>query len=443
MKNMLKITTILSSIVIVVCTALLITQNKTSYALNGECTIAIDQNGTPISGLKWKYKSFTGEVLEDGTTGADGLIPKNFLFLSFDSTDEYIRDSYYDSPGQEQSCATVFFWKAGDFRITKKDQNNNVVENAEFSIIDKSVHISSYGKPNFSTCEKTNEMCKENSVIIDTTTKTDNANFKSMYFFIRFNNTSVEELKDKNYTIDDIDIFMLNPSKAYNRDYVNSDSKEYRYIVGALTQEEAQLSDIQVNQIWDNVIKIDKDNIDLIDNVDENGYIISASGIKSYIIKNVNLDSYTTNANGEILLNHYNYYKDILIKEVKVPDGYTAEQTEYTTNISDGSITIVNNKIEEPTPEEPTPETPTPEEPTPEDKTQDKKTETTGNKETKNKEKQKTTDVKTKQVSDNKEETVQTGVSTNIEKYILAVGIVMFILSILVNINIRLKKATK
>ena len=58
----------------------------------------------------------------------------------------------------------------------------------------------------------------------------------------------------------------------------------------------------------------------------------------------------------------FKQYLEITIKETKIPEGYTAERTEYTANITDGEITIVNNKIEE-TPETPAEKSTAPETP--------------------------------------------------------------------------------
>ena len=75
------------------------------------------------------------------------------------------------------------------------------------------------------------------------------------------------------------------------------------------------------------------------------------------------IGSYTTNNDGEIVIKDLipNFYDDddavdttLTIKETKVPEGYTADQTEYTADIREqDEITIVNKKIEEEPAEKP------------------------------------------------------------------------------------------
>ena len=56
----------------------------------------------------------------------------------------------------------------------------------------------------------------------------------------------------------------------------------------------------------------------------------------------------TTDDKGEITLEGWAQEGQILIRETEVPSGYKAETTETTTDLKDGEVTIVNQKIDVP-----------------------------------------------------------------------------------------------
>ena len=56
----------------------------------------------------------------------------------------------------------------------------------------------------------------------------------------------------------------------------------------------------------------------------------------------------TTDENGEISLEGWSDSGEILIRETVVPEGYTAETAETAAQLSDGSVTIVNRKTDDP-----------------------------------------------------------------------------------------------
>ena len=437
MRKILKITTILSVMLIVVCTALLITQTKTSYALE-YCTMYVDQIGNPISGIEY-------EITENGMknsyiTGKDGImeypnpffaelkikqIPATYKKYSEKLPDDVIVDN-------PNNCSVEVLTKTTDFEIKKVDNNNLPLKNVAFSIYDENVIVYNWGKTQIIPCGLDKNNCGDNEAVFyyEQQVRSDSGNRA----FLIYAKSYSEGEYDFFIPITDVDIYdMTFIMKEYNVD----GQQVLATLFGDNMVEGTIIPDVTPSEIIEKLVKINTKDVNFYSNLTDGILKINTSfGIEKFSISRLFLGNYKTDDNGLIVLKDFDYYRPIIIEETKALDGYTVEQTEYTANISDGSITIVNNKIEEPTPEEPTPENPTPEEPTPEEKTQDKKTETTGNKE-----EQKTTDVKTKQVADNKDQTVQTGVSTNIEKYILAVGIVMFITSIVVSINIHLKKS--